>query len=275
VTEDGSFATVGRREKRTPRERQPRERRSVPPPLPPETRTVGQLVAETIRFYGAHFWRSLALGATVALLDGVAISLSHANAVVFEAFAGGALLTISYVAASVLVAEARPPAPMLLRAWLAGCVAFVPFPFLALLFILPAVAWLALVGLVVPVIVIERLPFVPAFGRALVLARADYVHALGSLAALALTYFVTRLSLFFLLRGGSGTAERSAAVLADLVISPLLFIGGALLYFDQVARVGSAPRSRRRDADVHPAVQLDRAGRSDAEVESGAASPGQ
>jgi hypothetical protein len=252
------------------RERKPREQRPVPPALPPETRTVGQLVAETIRFYGAHFWRCLALGATVALLDGVATTLSHVSAILFEAFVGGPLLTASYVAASVLAARSdeRPPARVLLRAWLAGCVAFVPFPFLALLFILPAVAWLALVGLVVPVIVVERLQFRAAFGRAVTIARADYVHALGSLATLALTYFVTRLSLFFLLRGGSGTAERTAAVLADLVISPLLFLGAALLYFDQVARVGSAPRSRRRHADVHPAVNAHRAGRSDAEVES-------
>jgi hypothetical protein len=207
----------------------------------------------------------------------VATTLSHASAILFEAFVGGPLLTASFVTASVLVseAEARPPARVLLRAWLAGCVAFIPFPFLALLFILPAVAWLALVGLVVPVIVIERLPIRAAFRRAIAIARADYVHALGSLATLALTYFVTRLSLFFLLRGGSGTAERTAAVLADLVISPLLFLGAALLYFDQVARVGSAPRSRRRHADVHPAVHPHSAGRSDAEVESRAAPRGQ
>ena len=28
----------------------------LPPPLPPETRTVGQLVAETLKLYGRHFW---------------------------------------------------------------------------------------------------------------------------------------------------------------------------------------------------------------------------
>ena len=30
--------------------------------LPPADRTVGQLVAETIRLFGGRFWRSLALG---------------------------------------------------------------------------------------------------------------------------------------------------------------------------------------------------------------------
>lgn len=241
----------------------------TPPALPPATRTVGQVVAETIRFYGRHFWRSLALGVTVGVIDAAAISLNHANALIFEVSVAGPLLTLSFVAACVLVLERerRPPLRRLASAWVAGTLVFVPFPFLAVLLILPAIAWLALVGLVVPVIVIEGLPIRAAFRRAVELARADYVHALGSLATLAITYFVTRLSLFFLLRGGSGTAGRTAAFLADLVLSPLLFIGAALLYYDQAARVGSTPRSRRRDADVHPAVQPDRAGRPDAQGE--------
>ncbi|HYY63290.1 MAG TPA: hypothetical protein VE688_01655 [Gaiellaceae bacterium] len=263
------MARQGRR-----REPQPR-----PPALPPETRTVGQLVAETIRFYGGRFWRSLALGIPVGLIDLAAISVSHVTATIFEVVVAGPLLTLSFVAASVLVSERdRPPAGTLAAAWVAGTVAFIPFPFLAVVFILPGLAWLALVGLVVPVIVIERLPAKAAFRRALELARADYVHALGSLATLALTYFVTRLALFFTLRGGSGAAEHTAGFLADLVLSPIIFLGGGLLYFDQAARardVGSTPRSRRRDADLHPAVQPDRAGRPDAQIESRQAARGQ
>ena len=34
----------------------------MPAPLPPGDRTVGQLVAETIRAYGERFWQSLVLG---------------------------------------------------------------------------------------------------------------------------------------------------------------------------------------------------------------------
>ena len=37
-------------------------RAQLPPPLPPETRTVGQLVAESLKLYAARFWPSLALG---------------------------------------------------------------------------------------------------------------------------------------------------------------------------------------------------------------------
>ena len=34
----------------------------LPPPLPPETRTIGQVVAESVRLYQRRFWLSLSLG---------------------------------------------------------------------------------------------------------------------------------------------------------------------------------------------------------------------
>jgi hypothetical protein len=40
-----------------------------PEALPPETRPVGQLVAETLRLYGHLFWRALPLGLSVAVAD--------------------------------------------------------------------------------------------------------------------------------------------------------------------------------------------------------------
>ena len=40
-----------------------------------------------------------------------------------------------------------------------------------------------------------------------------------------------------LLRSGSEVAERSAALLGDLVLSPILFVGAAILYLDQSARL--------------------------------------
>ena len=52
---------MARKGRRAPRQPQP-----LPPPLAPEDRTVGQLVAETIRFYQHHFWRTLPLGLSVA-----------------------------------------------------------------------------------------------------------------------------------------------------------------------------------------------------------------
>ena len=92
-----------------------------------------------------------------------------------------------------------------------------------------------------PVTVIEDLPARAALGRAVELCRADYVHALGSLATLVIVFFLTRVVMGFLLRDQADAAVRVAVFLADLVVSPLLFLGAALLYFDQAARVRSSP----------------------------------
>ena len=48
-------------------------KKELPPPLPPETRTVGQLVAETLKLYGDNLWRSLALGISVTVINQVSV----------------------------------------------------------------------------------------------------------------------------------------------------------------------------------------------------------
>jgi hypothetical protein len=206
---------------------------------------VGQLVAESIRLYGRRFWRALPLGASVAVLEQALLEFGNEVRFLLLATVGGVLLSASYAGASALAADARLTRRTAFVAIAAGAVVFVPFPFLVLGFILPGLAWLAFVGLVVPVAVIERVGFRATFGRAIELARADYVHALGSLATLVIVYVLTRLVLILLLRGSGDQTERIAIFLADLVISPMLFLGAALLYFDQAARVRSAKPRRR------------------------------
>ena len=73
--------------------------------------------------------------------------------------------------------------------------------------------------------------------RALALGRVDYVHAFGALATFALVYWLTRTALVLLLREQADNTIRTAAFLGDLVLSPLLFLGPALLYADQAARL--------------------------------------
>ena len=51
---------------------------NLPVALPPAERTVGQVVAETIRFYGANFWRALPLGLPLAIMR--EIVLGHRGA---------------------------------------------------------------------------------------------------------------------------------------------------------------------------------------------------
>ena len=208
-----------------------------PAALPPAERTVGQLVGESIRFYGDHFWQCVALGLAPAALAVVGANVSRTVAVVLSPTLFGAVLSAAYVGASVLVLEQRPDNRRLGMAWLAGWLVVAPVPFLVLGFIVPGVAWLAALGLVVPVLVVERLPLRAAFPRAWQLARADYLHAFGSVATLAIVVFLTQAVLAFTLRNFGGAGVSVAFFLAIVVVSPLLFVGTALLYVDQAARV--------------------------------------
>jgi hypothetical protein len=205
----------------------------LPPPLPPAERTVGQLVAESIRLYGRRFWPSLALGIGPAALNVLVRVLEHWVTIVLIPTVGGAVLAASYVGAVAIAAEQRI---RVLPALVAGTLVFVPFPFLVTIFILPGLAWLAAFGLVVPVLALERRRLLEGFRRAFDLARADFVHALGSLATLAIVVFLTQSMLFFVLRGFGDQALAGASFIASLVVSPLLFLGAALLYYDQAAR---------------------------------------
>jgi hypothetical protein len=261
------------------RPRYPRSSGPLPPPLPAAERTIGQLVAETIRLYGRNFWRALALGVPLAVADQLTLGATIPVAIVLlVVFAPAFALTY---AAAVRLASGRPYPP---RRWAwavaVGTAVFVPAAFVLPWFALLGFAWFALVGLAVPVVLVEDAGPRTALVRAVRLAWADYAHALGALATLAITFFLTRLSLFFLLREQSDQTERVAVFLADVVLSPLLYLGAALLYDDQAARLirSSSPkrsRRRRRDAHLHPADEADRAGGADAEVESGPAPGGQ
>ena len=246
-------------------------RSQLPPPLPPETRTVGQLVAEAIRLYGARFWPSLALGIGPGLIGIAAAELDGVARVVVVVGIGPLVLAASYAGAVALV---RPigRGRYVAVALAVGYLAFLPVC-VSRLWIFPgiylvALAWLALVGLAVPAALVERRGYADALRRGVQLARADYVHVLGSLATLAITIFLTGLVIFFSLREGSGQALRIAAELAFVVLAPLFVLGAAVLYVDQAARVESSPRARRNsNGDIHSSFQPDGTGRADAESE--------
>jgi hypothetical protein len=252
-------------------------REDLPPPLPPETRTVGQLVAETIQVYRRHVLGAFAIGIPAAAVDVLGRELDRGLWLAIAPVTGAVLLTPAYIGAVLLVSGARPGRRTILTAYAAGGLVFLPFPLLVAIFVLPGLAWLALLGLCVPVVLLEGSTMTRSFARAYRLARADYVHALGGLATLAIVVFLTRTVLFFLLRGFGDSTALAASILADVVISPLLFLGAALLYDDQAARAidSGAPTTRRSDADLHHAVDADRPGRPDAEVESRAAARGE
>jgi hypothetical protein len=177
------------------------------------------------------------------------------------------LVTAAYMGAVHLVSGARPT-------WLAfflGVIVWFPAPVLLRAFVLPSLGWLALFGLAVPVAMIERTGFRASLTRARRLAAADFVHALGSLCALVIVFALTAAVLGLLLHDQANNAVRVAAFLAVLVLSPMLYIGAALLYYDQAARferLGSRePRPRSGDGDLHPPLDADAARRPDPQVE--------
>jgi hypothetical protein len=251
--------------------------RPLPPALPPAERTVGQLVAETLRLYGRRFWAALLVGAGPAALGAVGALLEGTTELVVGATVGAVVLSASFVAA-IRIATGVAGAPWG-TALLAGALVFAPFALLVQALILPGVLWLAAVGLAVPAIVVERLGLAAGFRRGWQLARADFVHALGGFAALWLVVFLTQSVLAFVLRGQADQTLQTAVILSSLVVSPVFFLGGALLYHDNAARVVDSdprkPRKRRGDADVHPAHDPDGAGSPDAPVEPRTAARGE
>jgi len=204
---------------------------SRPAALPPAERTVGQLVAESIRFYGDHFWAVLALGLPFVGLD----LLSYHEAWWKQVIVGwivGPFICAAYVRAGMLAARSF----WSWRAYAAALLIYVPYPLFGV-YVIPAVVWFALVGLGVPAAVAEGLGVRDTLRRGLPLGRADVVHAIGGLATIVLVVGVSRLALEVLLNTQGGQAREVAVVLADFVLSPLFYVGGALLYVDQAARV--------------------------------------
>jgi hypothetical protein len=218
----------------------------VPPttePIPPESRTAGQVVAESLRLYGAQFWRALPLGLSVAVLN--QFRDLDARWYLPIAAVGSVALAASYVGATAIITSVQLDRRTVSTALAAGVVAFLPLALLLGTFNLLGVAWVAFVGLAVPVALIERTGLRDALRRGMRLARVDYLHALGSLAALALVYFLTSIMLGILLRDQGDQTERIALFLSDLVLAPIVFLGAALLYFDQAARAeASSVRER-------------------------------
>jgi len=211
-------------------------RRDLPPPLPPAERTVGQLVAEAIRLYGTVFLRALPIGLVVAAVNQLTVGQGRvATGAVL--LAAAPLFTLAFAYASRLVTGHPVP----LRSWLValgvGTLVFSPAALLLPWFALAGVLWLALIGLSVPAAMIEGASFAGSLRRGLALGRAGYLHAAGSLATLVILFVLARFGLALLLESQTDETVRTAIFLSDTVLAPLLFLGSALLYVDQEARL--------------------------------------
>jgi hypothetical protein len=226
-----------------------RTTKELPPPLPPERRTVGQVVAESIRLYGQNFLRALPLGVVVGVINQLTAGFGRVSIT--------ATLLIAapiFAAAYAYAAQLATGASASRRSWFVavgvGSLIFVPAALLFPWFALASVFWLALIGLAVPAAMVEGTSFAGSVRRGLALGRVDYIHAAGSLATLVILFFLMRLGLALLLESQADNTVRTAIFLADTVLGPLLFLGGAILYVDQDARLRSrAEREERRERE--------------------------
>src|ERR1700748_3848608 len=114
--------------------------RDLPPPLPPGERTIGQVVAESIRAYGDQFWKVLPLGIPLAIVDQLCATQPALVQIVVYLVATP-LFVLAYARACSLVSQA----PINRTAFLVGSLIWIVFPFLRALFILPGLAWLAFI----------------------------------------------------------------------------------------------------------------------------------
>ena len=219
---------------------------------------LGELIAETIHIYGERPRAALGLGAVVAgafvlaqavpsLLEVLIISLA------FTAVYGAAARIVSGDSFAEAWAQVGVRAPVLL---VLTIVVAIPFAIAVgyLLLIVLAVLWLALSGFSVPVAMLERSgEQESAFGRiayaldrSLRLARAEYLHAAGIVAALVIVYILLSGLVGTALVGFAENGELAAAALVQVVLAPLFFLGLAVLYYEQRARAAvSSPREAR------------------------------
>jgi hypothetical protein len=207
--------------------------------LPPAERTVGQVVAESIRLYGRQFFPSLALGLPAATIVGLAAWAPEPERSASVIVVGTALSSWAlWRAVRITYPEATGSAAAALAV---GAIAFLPLV-LGRIIVFPgiyplALIWLAATIFAVPAVLVEGSSVRDALARSVRLARADAVHVLGGLVTLMLTILLTALVLTFLLRGFGDQRLIVAAVIAFAVVTPLFFLGAAVLYADQAARV--------------------------------------
>lgn len=221
---------------------------------PPTERPLGlgEVLAEAVRIYGERIKAVVGLGLVSAGLFLVA----RTNEIVWVAaiallvsfgwaFAARLALGDSWRDAWAAVGR-RVPALLALTV-----IATLPLALAARqgLFVVFAVLWLAAVGFSIPVTVVESsggLRGIHDLGhslrRSIELARAEFIHAAGVIAALVLLFVLLLLILFGALRGFAENGDVAAFAISVGVLAPFLFLGLAVLYFDQNARAISSRR---------------------------------
>jgi hypothetical protein len=217
--------------------------------------TLGEILSETIRIYTDRPWAAIGLG----LVEGGAYLLAALTPDLLDVLVIALAFTAIYGAAARLVsgdtfaeawAQVGLRAPVLLVfTFVVAVPVVIALTYLFLLVV--AALWIALMGFAVPVAMLERDPEVRnpfdriaySLLRSIRLARAEYLHALGVIAALIIIYLVLGVVLGVALVGFADNAGLVAAALVQVVLAPFFFLGLSVLYFEQRARAAvSSPR---------------------------------
>jgi hypothetical protein len=226
---------------------------AVKPPLRPVERPLllGEIFAETIRVYGERFWFAFGLGASVAAAIALAAVIRNdlATLAIFTWwFAAVFALAVRYVSGDPVGAALRLVAARAPVLFVLGLIVTLPLslgifdPLIGLV----AAFWLGLVSFAIPVAVAEEAAggFVDRLAHALrrsyELARADYLHAVGVVAAFVIVSGILGRVLVQAFGGFADNGLVAAVLITEGFLLPFLFLGLAVLYFDQRARAISS-----------------------------------
>lgn len=213
---------------------------------------LSELLAEAVRLYGHRFTAALGLG----LPTGAAFLATLATPLALDIVIVAIAFTACYAVAARLTAgdpfwEAWAQAGLRVPT-LAVLALIVAVPFAVavtqLFLLVPAVAWLGLMGFSIPVAMLEQDPEARnwfervgfTLSRSFTLARAELLHAIGVAAALFLVYVVLGIVLASALVGFADNGREIAIAIAQVILAPLFFLGLSVLYFEQRVRALSS-----------------------------------
>jgi hypothetical protein len=223
------------------------------PPLRPVERPLmlGEVFAETIRVYGERIWFAFGLGVSVAAAIALAAVIRNdiiTVAIFTWAFAALFALAVRYiegdsVGEALRLVGARAPVLFVL-----GVVVTLP---LALGVFDPLIGlvvsfWLGVMSFAIPVAVTEDVEggFAARVGYALrrsyAIGRAEYLHAVGVVAAFVIVYGLFGRLLVQALGGFADNGLVPAVLITEGFLLPFLFLGLAVLYFEQRSRAISS-----------------------------------
>jgi hypothetical protein len=209
---------------------------------------LSELLAETVRLYGHRFGAAIGIG----IPSGAAFLATLATPTPLDVVILAVAFTLSYAAAARVTADdplveafaqAGLRVPVLLVLTLVVAVPFV-LAVTQLFLVVLGVAWLGLMCFSVPVAMLEQDPEARswferigfALSRSVALARVEYLHAVGIVAALVLLYVVLGIVLATALVGFAENGREIAVAISQVLLAPVFFFGLSVLYFEQKVR---------------------------------------